>query len=118
MALIRNSKFKIRLKGATLIESLTALAIITAVMGAVFSLYTKTIGNQKQTLKTRAKLIQNEFEQNLLSETDLPNEFLTVNTEIENYNNLNEIKLITLIINDKSGKPVLEKKYLKYVPNK
>jgi hypothetical protein len=106
---------RMKIKGATLIESITALLIITSVMGAAFTLYTKTSGSQKQVLKTRAKMIQHAFENNILTNDDFTNEFLNVITARENYKGLNEIKQVTLTMNDRSGKKILEKKYLKYV---
>jgi hypothetical protein len=104
-----------QLRGSTLIESLTALAIVTTVMGAAFTLYNQTIANQAQVLKTRAAYIQNQFEQNPFSEEDLSNDFLTVTTQIENYQNIPDVKHITLTIANKQGKKIFEKQYLKYV---
>jgi len=105
------------MRGATLIESLTALAIVTAVMGAAFTLYNQTIARQAQVLKTRAVFIQNQFEQNQLNEEDLSNEFLTITTEATNYNNMDDIKHITLTISNKQGKKITERHYLKCIAN-
>ncbi len=108
-----------KIKGSTLIESLTALAIVTAVMGSAFTVYNQTVSKQSHVMKVRAKFIQTAFEQNVLTEKiseDLSDEFTTVETEEIDYKNLSDVKQYTLIIKNKAGKQLLKKNYLKYTP--
>jgi len=110
-----SGRYKIR--GATLIESLTALAIVCTVMGAAFTLYEKTASKQQQLMKTRARLVQAEIEQYLKNGQvipDLSNDFITVNVETENYRQQSDVQHYTVTFSTKQGKMIMEKNYLKY----
>lgn len=109
-----------KLNGSTLIESLTALAIVTAVMGSAFTIYNQTVSKQSNVMKLRAKFVQSSFEQQLLNgkiSEDLSDEYTTVETEETNYKNLSDIKQYTLTIKNKQGKIMIKKNYLKHSPN-
>lgn len=110
----------IKFKGSTLIESLTALAIITAVMGSAFTVYNQTVSKQSNVMKVRAKFEQLVFEQNMLTgknSNDLSNEFMNIETEELNYKNMSDVKQFVLTIKNKQGKLLLRKNYLKYKPS-
>jgi len=109
------------LKGATLIESLTALAIVTTVMGAAFTLYEKTMSNQQQVMKTKAKLLQVNAENQLYQGstfTDLSDDAVKVEIEEENYKQQPDVKWIKINFSTKNGKKIMQKNYLEYIPAK
>lgn len=109
------------IKGATLIESLTALAIVTTVMGAAFTLYDKTVSRQQMVMKTRAKCIQTEFESVLFSgntPADMSNDMVNVEVTTGPYQNDPETIHYNLLIQDKQGKIIMEKNYLVNLPSK
>ena len=108
-----------RLCGATLVEALTALTIITTVMGAAFTVYTQTVSNQRPVLKARARLMQNAFEQQILQNSmgdDLSDEYITAEVQTSAYKGMAGIKHIVLRLTDKTGKLLSEKNYLRYKP--
>lgn len=112
---------KVTIKGATLIESLTAMTIIIAVFTIAFSLFNQTITHQNLTNKTKALLKQFEFEQTInktdeISTIDDPTLQITID-ELP-YKQNKDIKHYTLHITDKVGKRIREIDYLLYMPEK
>lgn len=106
-----------KVRGATLIESLTALTLVSVVMGSAFTLYEKTVSSEKQLLRTRAKCLQMAAE-NMLTHAEtigeLSNDLITVNVEEENYSA--HVKRITCTYATKQGKIIMKKNYLRYQP--
>jgi Tfp pilus assembly protein PilE len=110
-----------RVKGATLIESLTALAIVTTVMGAAFTLYEKTVSTQQQVMKTKAKLLQVNAEHQLYQTgriTDLSDEAIKVDITEEPYQQQTDMKQVNITFSTRNGKLIMQKNYLRYIPAK
>lgn len=118
-AVFKKNKTTRLVKGATLLESLTALAIVTSVMGAAFTLYTQTISSQPHALRTKAMLIQNQFEQSLKNpavEVEQNDPGLLIETTHEPVRHSTQLYEHHLVIKTKKGKIILQKKYFTYQP--
>lgn len=110
-----------KIKGATLLESLTALAIVTSVFIAAFTVYNQTVIHQSMVAKTRALVKQTEVERLFPLQNDnldLTSDFFHIDVQHEPYKQSNDLKHYTLTISSKDGKIVKEKHYIRYCPKK
>jgi len=105
--------FNSKLKGSTLLEALTALAIISTLVGASFSIYNQTISSHHSALSTKALLMKNTIEFETLNKDFISKE---INVVVEPYGHSNELLLKRVEFLHQNGKVLYHYNYL--IPNK
>lgn len=105
---------KTKIRGSSLLEAITAMAIVAVVLGLGFTLYAKVVQSQKAVLKVRARaeVTNREVVYFRTISIEEKSEFLNVDSKKDLYAGSTELNKNDVFISDKTGKSIVQSSFL------
>lgn len=116
----QNPNLNLKLKAATIIESIVAMTLIMISFGIAMMIFVNINKSNNNFQKFRAKLIINEMAEKTINENNYTNEVIKgknikVTRTISSYKSYTDLKLLLIEAHNSEGKKIAERKELIFV---
>jgi hypothetical protein len=103
-----------QLKAGTILETIVALSIVMMTFGIALLIFNTISASSSNHKRLKASLLMSDMaisiKNNQLFERDLENEGILVTFNLDSYENLNDVKLLSMEAKDPSGKMIANRK--------